>query len=409
MKKKLILPVFLITLAIAGCSAQNQSTTVSSKTETTSNSNDLIDVYMDVNPYFKDGQLGFYLETNLPDTTKLSANLHSIDGDYKSSSDDIEVLNSKSSFRFFNDKGKSLPAGDYELTVYALASTKQSKEVLSVVGDDFKNLTGDLINNKNGISVEKIIPITVEEQKEISSIDTTNLIDVYMNINPIVKDGKLECSIETNLPDTTKLSANLHSIDKTYNATDGKIEVTNGKCSFGPFSNKGENLSDGNYELTIYVLATSQQNENIKSILGDAFKNLTGDLVHNENGISIEKTIPIAIGSKSSIKEQEEQNETLAENHKKILKDLYDELISECDSQSQNYNEVEFAQFLSDWNSRRTTAQQTFDDENANPEYGIAIRDLIYLSSELQNKIKGEKYDNGYVNSITYSIETTLQ
>lgn len=182
MKKKLILPIFLVTLAITGCSAQNQSTTVSSEIETASNSNDLIDVSMDINTFFKDGQLGFYLETNLPNSTKLSANLNSIDNNYTANSGDIEVMDNKASFRFFNDKGNSLSAGDYELTVYVLASTKQNEEVLSVIGNEFKNLTGDLINNKNGISVEKTIPITVEEQKEIPTTNTTDVTTIYTDL-----------------------------------------------------------------------------------------------------------------------------------------------------------------------------------------------------------------------------------
>lgn len=245
---------------------------------------------------------------------------------------------------------------------------------------------------------------TVEEITENSPFQ--NEIDVYMNIEPIIENGKIGFNLETNLPNSSKISANLKSDNNlNYNATANNLIIENGKCSFNSFTNKGENLSNGTYKLKVYLLSPVQQSKSVKAIIGESYENLTGDLIINDNGLSVEKTITITLNDSSIVNNS---NDNLA-NHKQLLKTLYSELISECNSQLINYNEIEFAKFLSEWNTKRNNIQKTFDDENANEELNIALKDLIYLQTELKNKVMGKQYDENYIKNTMEAIETIIQ
>ena len=103
-----------------------------------------------------------------------------------------------------------------------------------------------------------------EEGKEI-------LIEGWLTYD--VTANGVSFTVHSNIPDETPLIFSLRG--KHYFAQSSSV-VSNQQATSATFSNKGDSLADGIYELTITVPCYSVLPESIKNIFGEGNRNLVG-------------------------------------------------------------------------------------------------------------------------------------
>lgn len=133
------------------------------------------------------------------------------------------------------------------------------------------------------------------DMKDVKSNIATEEIDVYINVSTSIDDGKASFSIDSNLPDDTKLMLTLSDGNQYRGQTN--VTIKSGQCQSDLFSNKGEKLS-GEYSLEISMPIASVQPDTVRKLIGNSGENLRGDLVVPNsigNGQTVEKTIDISI------------------------------------------------------------------------------------------------------------------
>jgi hypothetical protein len=99
----------------------------------------------------------------------------------------------------------------------------------------------------------------------------------------LLKNGKLVVFGKTNLPNNTQFMVHL---DKAFRdgGWDSSVRVKNYMYSSGEFTNGGQAMSKGEYTARIIVVMAALQPDNVKAIIGENFKYLTGPLVKSTNG-----------------------------------------------------------------------------------------------------------------------------
>ena len=107
--------------------------------------------------------------------------------------------------------------------------------------------------------------------------------------------GRPVVRVRTNLPEGTTFMTGLVSpINRggTGYIGDDISEVSpTGVAEFGPFTYQGEALPPGPYQVTI-TASTVAQPENVRAVMGEKGKNLTGNKVSEINfGLGLEKWI----------------------------------------------------------------------------------------------------------------------
>lgn len=281
---------------------------------------------------------------------------------------------------------------------------KNKKVIACVVLGLFMLILLVSIKNSGGKTVES------DEQLNEEIIDTSEEIpeslDVKIEETIENENGKIRFDIETNLPDTAELAVTVEELRNGDYRGYSKAIVQDGKAQTEWFSNDGEALTNGEYTLSISMSRPTGQSKEVQEAVGKNGEYLEGDLVKKDYGssyVSMEKTILIENGASA-----EEKIKSNA-NHKKIIAQLYNELIEEYNKQKVHYDDLEFGIFLADWNRRRNEAQSQMDEEDAIFEHGVAIRELISLQLELKYKLEGEQADDNLIKELMHSIETVIE
>lgn len=222
------------------------------------------------------------------------------------------------------------------------------------------------------------------------------------------EDGKVRFNITTNLPDTTELMISVTELNNGEYRGQTKVTVMNGEAQTEWFSNKGDALRNGEYELSISMSLPRLQSEEVQAVVGENGEFMKGEYVEKgeiEDAYYISKTTTITLSEGASAEAKVADNE----EHKQIVAQFYNELKSEYYSQLSSYNELEFGQFIADWNRRRNEAQAKMDEEDPLMEYSIAMRELIVLETEMRNKLAGRDYDEQYINDTMKSVEGAIK
>lgn len=236
---------------------------------------------------------------------------------------------------------------------------------------------------------------------------STEPIDVILDIEPIVKDNKISFIVKTNLPDDAVFMANLRGLDNDYNAGMSNLQSQNGKIlSDGAFSNSGDGLASGAYELSVNLVGYQLQSQSVLNLTGSEYENLIGDCVSNDDGKFVEYKVTVKIENKErSLSNQKKINKS----HKKLIKELYVDLVNECNVQMKVYKKLEFNRFLADWNRRRNDVSEKILSEEGTMDAQVIIGDLAIYETHLKNKVIGEDYDSDYIETMTEAIEDFLE
>ncbi|MDM5078366.1 hypothetical protein OB931_18605 [Aeromonas media] len=108
-------------------------------------------------------------------------------------------------------------------------------------------------------------------------------INVFINPEVDIQDGKLQISAETNLPKGSPVMAMVVSPimigGDGYLAQQNTTVKNNGSIRFKPFSNNETPLRSGPYEITISTPFAKLQPESVRMLIGEFGENLSGNLV----------------------------------------------------------------------------------------------------------------------------------
>lgn len=115
---------------------------------------------------------------------------------------------------------------------------------------------------------------------ETSSAHATLDVDLTMSV-VVNKDGSVSVTAESNLPNGTELNSSVFQ-EGGFIAQDSQT-LRGGSVSFGPFSDKGNPIPSGAYDVSVTMPIARNQPDEVKAIIGDAGENLTGPLVSKES------------------------------------------------------------------------------------------------------------------------------
>ena len=120
--------------------------------------------------------------------------------------------------------------------------------------------------------------------------------DVSFEVGMDLNDGKPVVRVRTNLPEGTEFFTDIVSpinwggTGHTYSDT-AEVSST-GLAEFGPFTDQGEALPPGPYQVTMTSTALQGQPENVRTVFGQHGKNLTGNKISEFNfGLGLDKYI----------------------------------------------------------------------------------------------------------------------
>ncbi|MGG3152448.1 hypothetical protein ABER99_21340 [Paenibacillus glucanolyticus] len=164
-----------------------------------------------------------------------------------------------------------------------------------------------------------------------------DLVASNITINISVKeefdvDNRLKFSGTTNLPNDMELILSVSGEEGYSSQT--KVYITNGLFESEWFTNKGEGLSPGSYNLRLSSPTANVQPESVQDLIGEQGANLTGEYVVSNDtwGNMIEYTYAFHAGSftSSSTDEDEEIWETvdefLASGQYALVRDFIDQI-----------------------------------------------------------------------------------
>lgn len=101
-------------------------------------------------------------------------------------------------------------------------------------------------------------------------------IELVLDVEETIEDGKVLFKINTNLPNNTTGSVALVNKNIDYTAQDG-FEVKDGKSEAGPYSMKGEPLPSGTYKVSISTPLAQIQSDDVFIEIGEDYNNYIGD------------------------------------------------------------------------------------------------------------------------------------
>ncbi|MBE1554790.1 hypothetical protein [Sporosarcina limicola] len=157
----------------------------------------------------------------------------------------------------------------------------------------------------------KIEPVAVEKES----------IEVTMNVEPVIQeDGKVYFLGKTNLPDHAELMFTVTGDDFM-----GQIKevIIDGAFETESFSEKGEALPAGEYELSVTLSIPSTQDKKFTEVAGKDYEFLTGNLMDDDGiGKSMEYEFTFAIEqskAKETVKVDEKERNMTNEELMEIL------------------------------------------------------------------------------------------
>ncbi len=157
-------------------------------------------------------------------------------------------------------------------------------------------------------------------QNDISSDETksTRKIDVRLEVKIQNINGKLKVVGDTNLPNGMKLI--VYISNDLYNASD-EVEVKNGKFISNLFSDKGNPLYNGQYEIYITNKSLNMQPKDVLLMIGEKGENLNGKYIKTDDW-GLNKINYTTVYTIDNSQNRKEIQSITSDNIKKVIKIL---------------------------------------------------------------------------------------
>ena len=124
------------------------------------------------------------------------------------------------------------------------------------------------------------------KKEETPKEEVPKKINVNIDVNEETTDGKATFAGTTNLPDDWELLITLTNENGYSGQT--KVVIENRVFESEQFSNKGETLEPGAYQVKVIMSIANTQPESIQGVIGEDSKNSEGKLVEDgEMGRSV--------------------------------------------------------------------------------------------------------------------------
>lgn len=121
-----------------------------------------IEVEVTTEAEIEDGKATISGTTNLPDDAELMTTIENVEADFRAQSKN-KVQDGAFTSDTFSNKGESLPAGNYTVTVSLSIPSTQSEAFKEKAGSDYENLSGDLMEDSDlGKSMSYETEFTIE-------------------------------------------------------------------------------------------------------------------------------------------------------------------------------------------------------------------------------------------------------
>ncbi len=118
---------------------------------------------------------------------------------------------------------------------------------------------------------------------------------INLELKPQRTDGKITIVVKSNLPKDTMASLTMINKEDGYVAQDS-FKIDGKETSSNVFSNQGEALAPGTYDLTLVIPVTEAQPESVMEELGENFKNIESEyLIELDEYKYLEKSITFTI------------------------------------------------------------------------------------------------------------------
>lgn len=165
------------------------------------------------------------------------------------------------------------------------------KEEISTFNED---------NSVSNTEEDKLTINDVEEQEEVEEKvfnEKKENINVFINEEVINDNGKIRLKLNSNLPDGSELMITLSGKNTNY-IGQNKVVLKNGEAESEEFSNRGEAMESGEYNLSISLSLARLQSDEVRAVIGEDGEYLTGNIVKKSsiadgNVVDMEKVIRI--------------------------------------------------------------------------------------------------------------------
>lgn len=182
--------------------------------------------------------------------------------------------------------------------------------------------------NKDESQTEDVEEETSEED------DKEDPIEVEIEANPVIEKGKVYIEGETNIPDHAELMFTISNDEYKGQSTE---VVEGGKFKTETFTDDGDSLPVGEYELSISLSVPNTQDDKFVKVAGEEYENLTGDLMEESDlgkSMSYSMTFDIDEGEGAA------KDEKTKENIEEVNEDVESEIDKEFEKAFGNASKV---------------------------------------------------------------------
>lgn len=263
-----------------------------------------------------------------------------------------------------------------------------------------------LDNGKKTVSpVSPVSPSTATSVDE-SNKEGTKAINVGMNIKDVIIDGKASFEGSTNLPDGTGLMITV-SNENGFRAQSSTVVISN-EFMTEEFSNNGQALESGAYNVDVTMPIASVQPDTVKKIIGENSENLKGDLVkEGDLGKTVIYSKSIKVEGASKV-----DHSTIIKDYKNKIGESFKTIKDTYEEHSKSFDAVEWSKFAREFKEAVSNLGNEIEGSKLNQSEKIllspACADLEMLLTAYAASLQG-RGDDSEINRLKKQIEETIK
>ncbi|EPY03904.1 hypothetical protein PAALTS15_27394 [Paenibacillus alvei TS-15] len=259
---------------------------------------------------------------------------------------------------------------------------------------------------KNVASVSTVSTNTSNSVDEGDKKDMTKDINVELSVNENVAAGKVSLTGITNLPDGTGLMITV-SNENGFRAQSSAVVISN-EFMTEEFSNNGQALESGAYNVDVTMPIASVQPDAVKKIIGENSENLKGDLVkEGDLGKTVNYSKSIIVEGASKV-----DHSAMIKEYKNKIIGSYKTIKDTYGSHSKSLDAVEWAKFAREFKENVSNLRNEIEESKLNQSDKIvlspACADLEMLLTAYAASLQG-RGDDTEIKRLKTQIEEAIK